>query len=265
MKLVSKTLLAATLLTAAMALNPGAHAATIKISFDKDLFPAGSDRPTFVFNDGTNTKSAKVNAGMFGGSATDGAGFDPKTLYRSADDALFYCVDILKNLRKQVTTYRVNDVTASTVDGDGSAGNPRRDFGRVLEFLGAVNDILGGGDYGLGFGDKNWLNPSSGWMSGAIQVGIWESLYEKEYADLAVDSGAFSISSGLSEEGATLLASVFTAMSTSNALNGDQVKWFSTKKGQDLIADPVPVPAPLALLGAGLGLLAFGRRISGHR
>jgi len=251
------------LLTAAMALGASAHAATIDISFGGKLFPEGSDRLTFDLNDGKNSKSATVNAGMFGGAATDGVGFDPTTLYRSANDVLFYCVDILQNLHKPVTEYNVNDVDASLVVGDGSAGEPRRDFGRVLGFLGAVNDVLGT-EYGLVFGDQNWLNPNSGWMSGAIQVGIWESLYENEDG-LAVGTGTFSITSGLSNKGNSLLTSVFNAMSTTEALDGDQVKWFSTDQGQDLIADPVPVPAPLALLGAGLGLLAFGRRRSARR
>jgi hypothetical protein len=260
---VSKKQLAATFLAAAMALGPGAHAATIDISFGRDLFPVGSDRLTFDFDDGTNRKSATVNAGLFGGSAENGVGFDPKTLYRSANDVLFYCVDILNNLQKPVTVYNVNDVDANLVVDDDD--NPRRDFGRMLGFLGAVNEVLGT-EYGLVFGDKNWLNPNSGWMSGAIQVGIWESLYEQMGEGLDVDTGYFSVTD-LNGKGKRLLDSVFYSMSTSasNALSGDQVRWFSNDKAQDLIADPVPVPAPLALLGAGLGLLAFGRRNSGRR
>jgi hypothetical protein len=101
-------------------------------------------------------------------------------------------------------------------------------------------------------------------MSGAIQVGIWESLYEQSGTPLSVGSGYFS-TAGLTHEGSQLLDLVFEEMSVAPALPNKQVRWFSTSDGQDLIGDPVPVPAPLALLGAGLGLLAFGRRARGRR
>jgi hypothetical protein len=264
MELVIKNLLGGAVLATAFTLASTANAApTVDIAFGNDLFPEGFDTLTFDFNDGNNSRSARVNAGMFGGKATNGVDFDPTTLYRNESDVLLYCVDILTNLETTSTTYQVNDVAANLVVGDGQLNAPRRDFGRMLDFLGAANTVLADTGYELDFADKNWLNPTSGWMSGAIQVGIWESLYEKEGATLAVGGGDFEITSGLDSRGASLLTSVFGAMDGTDSLDANQVKWFSTDAGQDLVGDPqeVPVPAPLALLVGGLGLLAMrGRR-----
>jgi hypothetical protein len=241
------------------------------------LFPAGSDTVKIQYNNGTSSYNGTVYAGMFGGEATGSTDFNPETLYQSESNVLVYCVDIFDNLIKSNSTYDVRDVAPDQVVFGGDNSDIRRDFGRTLNFLGALNSVLSS-DYGLNFGDKNWLNPAltstqsspSGWMAGAIQVGIWESLYEKAEGPLKIDDGWFKVAGigtgnhNLSTDGSALLSTVFGMMDSFPPLDATVVKWLESADGQDLIADPLPVPAPgtIALLAAGLGLALRRRRRS---
>ncbi|MEA1052777.1 hypothetical protein U5801_23630 [Lamprobacter modestohalophilus] len=239
-----------------------------------------------------------VWAGAFGGEAqrvVDASGnpdpFDPTTLYRSQDEVILYCLDIFNDLQyassfvrynvfefdnneetKPTTTTEIiknKEITVGwgrwrrpiTIPGLTVTGN----LNNVLHFLGAVNDVLENtNDYGTyNFGDRNWLNPADRWVSGAIQVGIWESLYDDE---MNLDTGHFSVE-GLSEAGADLLDNAFDQMANSNPLDRSLVLLFQpVNGGQTLIGDPdpvdVPAPGTLVLLLSGLFLVRKVSRIS---
>jgi hypothetical protein len=268
-----KSLLAVALVAGGMTHGPlvqaGPTGQILDLSFPNnhaDLFPAGGDNMHIFLNNGVTTSTSHVRAGMFSGSADrDNSTFDVDTLVLDGENVLVYCVDILQYLEKSSTEYDVNMIDLGSEDID--TIGVRRDFGRMLTFLGAMNHVLYE-DYGLDFGDKNWLNPTpGGWMAGAIQVGIWESLYEKEESALSILDAADGINNYFSAidvdlPGQTLLDAAFTRMGTATPLDVTQVVWLSTDEGQDLLADPVdvPVPAPLALLFGGLGILVLRSR-----
>lgn len=264
--------LAATVLSVTAASTGASPIGTVRFELANSPFSAGSDDVKVEFNDGSFRRAVTVRAGMFGATATDNdgpdGGFDPSTLYRSENDVLLYCIDLLDNLIKAPTSYNVYNLEQDQIVGASQSG-PRRDFARMFSFLGAVNSEMT--TRGFTFGDKNWLEPSYGWMSAAIQVGIWESLYEDASAALALEDGWFTAKAGGSNTstnidplGAVFLNDVFLAVGTANALDASQIKRFAPRNangeidGQELIGDPVvdvPTPAPLLLLMTGLGLL----------
>lgn len=244
----------------------------VGISFDRSIF--GDTGKKTVTLSGPGGISGRVNAGMFHGEVyepgtPDGFdGFDPRVLYRGLDDILLYCVDLFQQIGggwdEEYSVYSLKDSDRVV---DGSADHPLdRDFSRTLDFLGALNYTLQATASFVGDGDRsyNWLNPTYGWMSGAIQVGIWESLYEGD-APLDITGGAFSVT-GLGTSGEALLRTAFDAVNGVDgalqytALDPAKVLLLTSSTRQDMLVGdpplPVPAPAPAALLLAGLALMA---------
>jgi hypothetical protein len=242
-----------------------------------------------------------VGAGAFAGEAESvkNNSFDITTLYRSQDEVILYCLDIFNGLETkgfvEYVVYALDDaetgaptttteITPAKTVARGPWWKPKEktipgvsvtgDINNVLDFLGALNDVLAETEYWVkeddgddgwvqygtySFGDRNWLNPANSFMSGAIQVGIWESLYDD---DMDINSGHFSVK-GLDDDGELLLTEAFGRMASSDPLDSSQVLLFQpVTGGQTLIGDPVKVPAPgtLALLLSGLFLVRKVRR-----
>jgi hypothetical protein len=265
----------------AIASSVAASPETLELDFSLGnhgrLFPAGKDAMRIHYDNGAMDRTAAVAAGMFSGTAVEGANttIDTRTLFEDALNVLAYCIDIMQLLEASAV-YEVEDIDQTAIHIDNSG--IRRDFGRMLDFLGAVNTVLQGSDYGFTPDSKNWLRPDSGWMSGAIQVGIWESLYEADDAALSItrtdtdddqwfwaDTSSGKATHDVDMRGLSFLDSAFGLVNSGTGftpLSANEVLWARNDSGQDLLIDPVPVPAPttIMLLLGGLGTSIYRRR-----
>lgn len=259
MKAITKTIAVVSICAGTLAFGALAQAkpmVTLEFPAAPALFPQGYKATQITYNNNVTSKTSYVAAGMFGGTATGSNDFDATTLYSSENNVLAYCIDIMNNLLSD-GTYNVQAIGQNQVD---NSTDVRRDFARTLSFLGAVNEVLTP-ILLLSDTHTNWLNPNSAWMSAAIQVGIWESLYESDGAVLSTSDGWFEATT-LGTQGDEFLTAAFGMMSTAAALDARKVKWLQIENGQDLIVDPVTVPTPatLGLFALGLAGLGWSRR-----
>lgn len=109
-------------------------------------------------------------------------------------------------------------------------------------------------------------------MSGAIQLGIWESFYEDGGARLSVrhsdnDKGWFWAGTNVNTEGLVFLDRAFGLINDPaiavTAVSAREVLWAVNTNGQDVLINPVDVPVPASgfLLLAGLGAFTWRRRL----
>lgn len=247
----TRTLLAAALAAAAFA----GHAAAVKITFDNPIFN-GTPSPgydaasiTFPAAGGPGSQTLAVAAGRFQGSASELAGITADRFVDNLADVWMYCYDVYETIGSgRVVTYTVNFDGASDL---------------TLAFLGAVNAVRNAGNPTP---DRNaWLHPTTAYEAAAIQLGIWESLYDSGW-DLG--AGAFRATQ-LDAPTASALASYFARVGQAPALERQYTMVLEAQGAQDMITgDPpgtVPEPGTLSLLLAPLALLALGRRRSGAR
>jgi len=246
----AQTLLATALAAAAFA----GHAATVKIAFDNPIFN-GTPSPgydavniTFPAAGGAGSQTLSVAAGRFQGTASDLVGITADRFVDNLADVWMYCYDVYETIGNgSVVTY--------TVNFDGATD-------RTLAFLGAVNSVRNAGNPTP---DRNaWLHPTTAYEAAAIQIGIWESLYDSSGWDL--NAGAFRASQ-LEAPTASALASYFAAVGQAPALERQYTMVLEARGAQDMLTgDPpgaVPEPGTLTLLLAPLALIAYGRRTRG--
>ena len=207
------------------------------------------DNVTLYFKDESNqiTKIG-ASAGRFVGTASDLKGISEEVFYAGVDNVLMYCYDIFQPISGgQSVVY--------DVDFNGVANT-------TLQFLDGVNRVLSSGN---SYDPYAWTKPLSGHQAAAIQVGIWESLYERASQWSYNQSGSESFwVTGLDSLTQKSLTAFLDARVENSALDPAFTMVFTHDKFQDMItADPplqVPEPGVLALLGGSLLGLGWMRR-----
>ncbi len=227
------------------------HAASLTIKFDNPIFGHFDSTPTNdavrVTYSGIGTKN--VQAGRFSGAASNLDGIDSGIFVDSADKIFMYCYDLFETISGgRTVSYQVN------FDGVSA---------RTLDFLGAVNYVLNGNSND--WSDPHaWVHPVNGLQGAAIQLGIWESLYETEEA-WSLASGDLTATLGdLAAETKSWVDQFFNAVPQAGSLDKRYAMVFEANGAQDMItADPpaeVPAPASLALMASGFVGLLLRRR-----
>jgi len=251
-------------LAVATACSPLASAATVTIDWQSGgsygVFDPASGMPIGTINGPDPVGQVTTRAGRFLGEIAATDGIDAAEFYLSPDHFFAYCHDLSEVLSN--STYTVS-VGASEA---------------VLDFLGAVNAVLAPASDS----PYDWISPADKYIAGAVQLGIWEALY-----DTGFDLGLGSLTFGLAVSGtmnAQMLAhynAFVTAMDTAQSLDGQYVLLLTNTGSspqttnrqipgtQDVIAARyvpqgllVPEPGTLLLLASAAAAAAFTRRRS---
>ncbi|HEV8501532.1 MAG TPA: PEP-CTERM sorting domain-containing protein [Casimicrobiaceae bacterium] len=241
-------------IAAAFAVSATAYADTITLTYDNPIYAHGSDGVNLAGNPPgppTSYPYTSVGAGEFGAVVNSMTGaLTGASLVDSQSNFFLYCYDLFQTIGAGGQyTYNVNYTGA---------------LSHTLDFLGAVNSVLNGPS---GTDQFAWLHPANANVSAAIQIGIWESLYDTE-PDFSLTTGTFQ-ASGLDAGTAAEYALFQGAVSSTNSLSQSLTMVLESTTNQDQITglrpssdthNFTPEPGSLALLAAGLIAAGIARR-----
>ncbi len=240
-------------IAAAFAVSTTAFADTITLTYNSSIYAHGSDGVNLAGTPPPPHPSSypytSVGAGEFGAhDVTVTGSLTTANLVDSSSDFFLYCYDLFQTIGPGGTyTYTVNYTGA---------------LAHTLDFLGAVNSVLNGAS---GTDQFAWLHPTTTGESAAIQLGIWESLYDND-PNFSLATGSFQ-ASGLDAGTATEYAQFQAAVSTTASLPLPFTMVLESATNQDQITglrpsqrNFTPEPGSLALLAAGLIAAGVARR-----
>jgi hypothetical protein len=246
---------------AALLCAPLAQAATVTIDWQSGgtygVFDPASGMPIGTIEGPAPVGQVTTRAGRFLGEIVATSDIAAEEFYLAPDHFFAYCHDLSEVLAN----------SQYTVEFGASAA--------VLDFLGAVNSVLSPANSS----PYDWIDPADKYVAGAVQLGIWEALYDSGFSlnggSLTFGNalngtmnatmlnhynafiGAMATSDSLDEQFVMRLTSTDTTSPTNRARPGTQDVITARFVPPQLL---VPEPGTLALVGLAVVAAGLARR-----